>query len=57
MAPEMLEEFDLSQSSLGENLLAEDIGHFLDSNTFSVLAIGGRAESRSATFQTQTSFD
>ena len=43
MALKCWEEFDLSQSSLGKNLLAEDVGHLLDSNTFSILAVGGRA--------------
>lgn len=43
MTPEVLEELDLSQRPLGENLLAEDIGHFLDSNPFSVLGVCGCA--------------
>ena len=43
MTSEVLEELDLSQCSLSKNLLAEDIGHFLDSNTLSILRVGGRA--------------
>ena len=42
MATEVLQELDLTQSSLGENLLAEDIGDLLDSNTFLSLSIGRR---------------
>lgn len=30
MASEMLQQFDFSQSALGENLFAKHIGHFLD---------------------------
>lgn len=43
MSSKMLEQLDLSQSSLCENLLGEHIGHFLDSNPFASLSIGSRA--------------
>jgi hypothetical protein len=34
MAAEMLQELDLAQSALGKDLLAEDIGNFLDGDSF-----------------------
>lgn len=37
----MLEELDLAQSSLGEDLLAEDIGDFLDRDTLTGLTVRG----------------
>lgn len=40
MTAEVLEELDLAQGSLGENLLAENIGDFLDGNAFAGLGIG-----------------
>lgn len=40
MATEVLEEFDLSQGTLGQDLLAEDICDFLDGNTFASLTVG-----------------
>ena len=43
MASEMLEKLDLSQRSLGEDLFAEDIGHLLDCDSLSILAICGGA--------------
>ena len=43
MASEVLEELDLSQGTLRENLLAENIGDFLDGHAIACLAIGGRA--------------
>lgn len=39
VAPEMLQELDLAQSALGQNLLAEDIGDFLDGNTLVGLVV------------------
>ena len=43
MASEVLEELDLSQGTLSENLLAEDIGDLLDGHAVACLTIGGRA--------------
>jgi hypothetical protein len=43
VASEVLKELDLSESSLGQNLLAEDICDLLDGNSFASLAIGGSA--------------
>ena len=40
MPPEVLEQFDLSQSPLGEDLLAEDIGDLLDGNTVTSHIVG-----------------
>ena len=40
MTTEVLQEFDFTQSSLCENLFAEDIGDFLDGHSFSGLSIG-----------------
>jgi hypothetical protein len=40
MAAEVLEELDLAQGSLGQDLLAEYIGDFLDGNTFASLGVG-----------------
>lgn len=40
MATEMLEQFDLTQCPLGENLLAEHIGDFLDGYTLTSLNVG-----------------
>lgn len=37
MAAEVLKQLDLPQSALGQDLLAEDIGHFLDGYSFSGL--------------------
>jgi hypothetical protein len=37
----MLKELDLSQSALGQDLLAEDIGNLLDGNTLTSLVIRG----------------
>lgn len=39
VTPEMLQELDLAQGALGQNLLAEDIGDFLDGNTLVGLVI------------------
>jgi hypothetical protein len=41
MAAKMLQELDLSQGALCEDLLAEDIGDFLDRDAFSGLTVGG----------------
>jgi hypothetical protein len=38
---EVLEQLDLSQCALGQNLLAEDVGNLLDSDTFACLDVGG----------------
>lgn len=43
MTAEVLEELDLAQGSLGENLLAENIGDFLDSNALVRLGVHGSA--------------
>lgn len=40
MAAEVLEELDLAQGSLGKNLLAENIGDFLNGNAFAGLSVG-----------------
>jgi hypothetical protein len=42
MASEVLQKLDLSQRTLGQNLLAEDIGNLLDRNAFLGLGIRGR---------------
>lgn len=41
MAAEVLQQLDLSQGSLGENLLAEHIGNFLDGNSLGGLVVNG----------------
>lgn len=46
MTTEVLEELDLTQSSLREDLFAEDIGNFLDCDSFSGLRIGRGASTR-----------
>lgn len=43
MPSEVLEELDLSQGPLGQDLLAEDIGDLLDSNTLLGLVVDGSA--------------
>lgn len=40
MAPEVLEQLDLSQGALGEDLLAEYIGDFLDGDALAGLGVG-----------------
>jgi hypothetical protein len=40
MSSEMLQKLDLSQRTLGQNLLAEDIGDLLDRNSFIGLSVG-----------------
>lgn len=39
VATEMLKQLNLSQGALGQDLLAEDIGDLLDSNTFTGLDV------------------
>lgn len=46
MAPEMLEQLDLSQGALGEDLLAEDVGDLLDGDTFASLGVGRGAKNK-----------
>lgn len=41
---EVLQQLDLAQGTLGQNLLAEDIGDLLDSNTLSGLVVGCGAD-------------
>jgi len=41
VASEMLEQFYFSQGALGQDLLAEDIGDFLDGNALTRLDIRG----------------
>lgn len=53
MSPEVLQELDLAQSTLGQDLLAEDIGDLLDRDTLVCLvvyrcAVTGNAPQRSA---------
>lgn len=43
VAPKMLQELDLSQGSLGQDLLAEDIGDLLDGYSLACLMVRGRA--------------
>ena len=40
MASEVLEQLDFSQSALSEDLLAEDVGDFLDGDTLAGLGVG-----------------
>jgi hypothetical protein len=46
MPSEMLQKFDLSQRTLGQNLLAENIGDLLDRNSFIGLGIGRGTEEK-----------
>lgn len=43
MAAEVLEQLDFAQCALGENLLAEYIGDFLNGDSFTALVIDGSA--------------
>lgn len=43
MSSEVLQQLDLTESSLGENLLAKDIGNLLDGDTFIGLVVHGGA--------------
>lgn len=43
---EMLQQLDLSQGPLGQDLLAEDIGDFLDGDTITGLGVGRGTESK-----------
>jgi chorismate-pyruvate lyase len=40
----MLQQLDLSQRTLGQNLLAKNIRNLLDRNSFARLIVRGRAE-------------
>lgn len=40
VASEVLEQLDFSQSALSKNLLAEDVGDFLDGDTLAGLGVG-----------------
>jgi hypothetical protein len=42
----MLEQLDLSQSALGEDLLAEDVGDFLDGDALASLGVGCGAKDK-----------
>lgn len=44
MATKMLQQLDFAQSTLGEDLLAEDICDLFDGNAFGSLTIDGSAE-------------
>jgi hypothetical protein len=46
VAAEVLEQLNLSQGTLGQDLLAEYIGHLLDGDAFASLDIGGGAACR-----------
>jgi hypothetical protein len=46
MSSEMLQKFDLSQRTLSQNLLAENIGDLLDRNSFIGLGIGRGTEEK-----------
>lgn len=43
MSSEVLQQLDLTESSLGEDLLAEDIGNLFDGDTFVGLVVHGGA--------------
>jgi hypothetical protein len=43
MASEVLQQLDLAQRTLGKDLLAEDIGNFLDGDSLVGLVVDGRA--------------
>lgn len=43
MSPEVLEQLDFAERALGEDLLAEYIGHFLDSDALVRLVVNGSA--------------
>lgn len=42
VTPEVLQEFDLSQSPLGQDLFTKDIGDLLNGNPFASLVVRGR---------------
>lgn len=46
VASEVLEQLDLSQSPLCQDLFAENIGDFLDGNTFSCVIVRGSTKDR-----------
>jgi hypothetical protein len=57
MSSEVLQKLDLPQRTLGQNLLAEDVGDLLDRNTFTGLAIGrGTAGKRVSVCQEQMEY-
>jgi hypothetical protein len=39
-ASEVLQQLDLTQRALGQDLLAEDVGHFLDGHALARLVVG-----------------
>jgi hypothetical protein len=39
----MLKQLDLAESTLGQDLLAEDVGHLLNGDALAGLAVGSRA--------------
>ena len=43
VTPKVLEELDLTQGALGEDLLAKDVGDFLDGNPLPGLIVVGSA--------------
>lgn len=45
VTPEMLEQLDFSQGTLGQDLLAEHIGHLFDGDTLTGLGIRGGTRS------------
>lgn len=45
---EVLQQLDLTQRALGEDLLAEDVGHLLDGHALACLVVGSRAAGTSS---------
>jgi hypothetical protein len=43
VTPKVLQQFDFAQGTLSEDLLAEDIGDFLDGNALVGLVVNGSA--------------
>ena len=43
LASEVLQQLDLTQSALGQDFLAENIGDLLDRDALARLVVGGRA--------------
>ena len=43
LASEVLQQLDLTQSALGQDFLAENIGDLLDGDALARLVVGGRA--------------
>lgn len=48
MAAEVLEQLDFAQCALGKNLLAEDIGDFLNGDSFIALVVDSSAARRNS---------